>query len=73
LVNGRRARILGRVSMDMTVVDVSRIDCKPGDIVTIIGKNGKDEIHAADIAELSGTSHYEFLTRLNPLMEKIIV
>lgn len=73
LINGKRARILGRVSMDMVVVDVSAIPCKTGDIATIIGKSGKDEIRARDIAELSGTSHYEFLTRLNPLMEKRIV
>ncbi len=72
LINGKRARILGRVSMDMVVVDISGIVCKPGDIATIIGRSGKDEIRAADIAELSGTSHYEFLTRLNPLMEKVI-
>ncbi|HUX36035.1 MAG TPA: alanine racemase [Candidatus Paceibacterota bacterium] len=73
LINGKRARILGRVSMDMVVVDVSGISCKTGDIAIIIGKSGKDEIPARDIAELSGTSHYEFLTRLNPLMEKRIL
>jgi alanine racemase len=73
LINGKRARILGRVSMDMTVVDVSKIGCKIGDTAVIIGKSGKDGIKAGDIAELSGTSHYEFLTRLNPLMEKIII
>ena len=73
LINGKRARILGRVSMDMIVVDVSDINCKPGDIATIIGKSGKDELRAVDAAELSGTTHYEFLTRLNPLMEKITV
>ncbi|MBI4085009.1 MAG: alanine racemase [Candidatus Liptonbacteria bacterium] len=73
LIKGKRARILGRVSMDMAVVDVSKINCKPGDIVTIIGKSGRDELTATEMAELSGTSHYEFLTRLNPLMEKIVV
>ncbi len=73
LINGKRARILGRVSMDMIAADVSDINCKPGDIATIIGKSGKDELRAADVAELSGTTHYEFLTRLNPLMEKITV
>ncbi|MEK7547181.1 MAG: alanine racemase [Patescibacteria group bacterium] len=73
LVKGKKARILGRVSMDMAVVDVSGINCRPGDIATIIGRSYKAESLAADIAELSGTSHYEFLTRLNPLMEKIIV
>ena len=40
--------------MDMIVVDVSGIHCKPGDIATIIGRSGKNEIRADDIAELSG-------------------
>ncbi len=73
LIKGKRAKILGRVSMDMCVVNVSEINCKSGDIATLIGRDGKSEISAMDIAELSGTSHYEFLARLNPLMEKVII
>ena len=72
LVNGRRARILGRVSMDLTVIDVTGIKCRVGDIATLIGKDGEDEIKAFDTALKAGTSHYEIITRLNPLMEKIL-
>ncbi len=84
LVRGRRAKVLGRISMDMTVValagGVARAKSgrvHPGDIATMIGRAAsgryKDEIFAWEPSEKSGTSYYEFLTRLNPLMERIIV
>lgn len=72
LINGRRAKILGRVSMDLTVVDVTGIKCQVGSIATVIGKDGQDEITAFELAQKSGTSLYEIVTRLNPLMERVI-
>lgn len=71
LINGYRARIVGRVSMDLVVVDATGIKCQVGDIATIIGKDGDAEIRAFDVAQKAGTSHYEIITRLNPLMERI--
>ncbi len=74
LINGRRARILGRVSMDLTVVDVAGVKCQVGDIATLIGKDGQDEISAYEFAaKAGGASHYEIVTRLNPLMERILI
>lgn len=74
LVKGRRARVIGRVSMDLVTVDVTGINCKVGDRVTIIGADGKDAIAAWEFAgRMAGTSQYEVLTRLNPLMERRIV
>lgn len=70
IIRGRKARILGRVSMDMIVVDATGIPARVGDVATIIGRDGEEEIGASDIAEKSGTSHYEFLTRINPLIER---
>ena len=62
---------MGRVSMDIVVVDVTEIKCRVGDVVTVIGKNRKDELRAADIAKKCGTTAYEFLTRLNPLLPRV--
>lgn len=73
LIRGRRARILGRVSMDLTVVDVSGLNCRTGEEVTIIGRSGRERITAWEVAEKAGTAAYEILTRLNPLIERIIV
>jgi alanine racemase len=72
IVNGRRAKVLGRISMDMTVVALSGA-ARPGNVATLIGKDGNDEISAWEPSQKSGTTYYEFLTRLNPLMERIIV
>ena len=72
IVNGKRARVLGRVSMDMTVVALAAA-ARAGDVATLIGRDGQDEIFAWEPSQKSGTTHYEFLTRLNPLMERVIV
>jgi alanine racemase len=72
LIHGKYANVLGRVSMDMIVVDVTNIpEAKVGGTATLIGKSGKEEIPARELATLSGTTHYEIVTRLNPLMERI--
>ncbi len=72
LVGGCRARVLGRVSMDLTAIDVTGIRCRIGDTVTVIGRSDSQELRAPEIAQIAGTTHYEFLTRLNPLIEKIV-
>lgn len=73
IVKGKRAKILGRISMDMTVVDVTDMRGPlPGDEVVLIGRQGKEEITADEIAGIIGTSAYEFLTRVNPLIRRMI-
>jgi alanine racemase len=66
LVRGRRAPVLGRVSMDTTIVDVSQIaDCEIGDEVMLIGRSGREEITAWDVARWSETLPYEVLCNLS--------
>lgn len=73
LVRGRRAKVLGAVSMDMIVIDLSQVEgARVGDVVTVIGRDGRDEITAYEVAGRAGVSHYELLTRLNPLIQKFI-
>lgn len=72
LVRGVRAPVIGRVSMDMIVIDVSSVPrVKEGDEVVLIGRSGKEEIFAEDLAKRAGTTAYELLTRLNPLMKRL--
>ena len=74
LVRSVRARVLGRISMDMIVVDVTNApEAQVGDEVVLIGKQGKEEIWADELAKKIGTSPYEFLTRINPLIRRVIV
>lgn len=65
-INGKIAKVLGRVSMDMIVVDVSDIDCKVGDKVIVLG----GMILAEYLAALSDTSWYETITQINPLIRR---
>lgn len=72
LIHGKRAKIVGVISMDLTTVDVTNIpDVKPGDIATLIGRDGDDEITATELAELIGTINYEITTGLLPRVERI--
>jgi alanine racemase len=72
LINDTLAKVVGRISMDMVIVDVTHIkNVKVGDEVILLGA-GK-ELTAESIALLLGDSWYEILTRLNPLIKKIFV
>ncbi|MFA5889012.1 MAG: alanine racemase [Candidatus Paceibacterota bacterium] len=72
LVRGKRAKVLGRVSMDMIVVDVSNISkVKVRDEVTLIGSGGKGIVSAEEVADLAGASLYEIVTRINPLIKRV--
>ncbi len=70
LVRGRRAPIVGAVSMDMITVDVTEIaGVNTGDEVTILGHQkgpcGEDTITASELAELQGTIPWEVLTSVS--------
>lgn len=72
LIHGHFAPIVGRICMDQLLVDVTDIpDVKTGDIATLIGKDGKNEITAADLAYHAGTIANELLSRLGPRLERI--
>lgn len=65
LIKGKKAQIVGKVCMNMTIVDVSDIiDARSGDEVVIIGNQNGEQITADDIAKISGTIAYEVLARL---------
>ncbi len=74
LVGGKKARVIGRVSMDMITIDVTDAgDVAVGDVVTLIGIDGKETISAGYLADLADDSPYEIITRLNPLIKRIYV
>lgn len=73
IIRGKKAKVLGRVSMDMISVDVTDIkEARIGDEVTLIGKEKSAEITADEIARLTGTSAYEIVTRLNPRIKRVV-
>jgi alanine racemase len=64
LLHGRRARVVGVVTMDMTMIDVTDVQCEIGDIATLIGSDGADHIDVMELAEVGSLSAYEILTGL---------
>ena len=74
LIRGRRAKVVGRVTMDMCMVDVTDIpEVKLGDEVVILGSQGKEQITAEELAELAQTLHYEVLCSLGARVPRLLV
>lgn len=73
LVSGKRAKVIGRVCMNMTMVDITDFEKKVsiGDKVTIFGRNGEDEITAEEFVEKIGTINYELATRIPQFIKRI--
>ena len=73
LIKGKRAKILGRVAMNMFIVDATNIkDVMPDDEVVIMGEQGKGKITSEEIADWSNTINYEVTTRVNALLPRVI-
>lgn len=65
LVRGRRARIIGRICMNLCMADVTDLpEVEPGDEVVLIGRQGEVAISAEEVARKVGTINYEIVTRI---------
>lgn len=74
LIRGKRAKILGRVCMNMCVADVSDIPgVRPEDEVVLIGRQKNETVTADEAALKVGTINYEIVTRINPALPRILV
>ena len=68
-INGHRVPTIGNICMDMTMLDVTGLDVKVGDTVTIFGEDPT----ITELAEILGTIPYEILTSVPRRIERIIV
>jgi alanine racemase len=65
LVRGKRCSLLGRVTMDLMMIDVSHIeDAAVGNEVVLMGRQGDEEISVSELAERAGTITWEITTRI---------
>ncbi|MBU6302087.1 MAG: alanine racemase [Verrucomicrobia bacterium] len=73
LLQGRRCPVLGRVTMDQIMVDVSDLPVRPepGDVVTLIGREGGERILASEVADWAGTISWEILTGLTSRVARV--
>lgn len=72
LIHGRRCPVLGRVCMDQIMADVTGLEgVKTGDWVTLIGRDGQEEITAGEVASWEGTIHYEVVCALSKRVPRV--
>lgn len=73
LVKGKRAKIIGSICMDLMMCDVSNLNCQIGEQVTLIGKDGEEEITVNELSDNIGVIPYEIITSLKAKIEKVIL
>jgi alanine racemase len=74
IVRGQRCAILGRVTMDLMMIDVSKIDdARVGDEVVLMGRDGNEEVSCAELARLAGTIPWEITTRIGARVRRVYV
>ncbi|MCC8106468.1 MAG: alanine racemase [Clostridiales bacterium] len=71
LIHGRRAPVIGRVCMDQFMVDVTGMDVQVLDEVTLMGKDGEDEITVDELGALSGRFPYEFVCDIGKRVPRV--
>ena len=71
LIGGTLAPIAGRVTMDMTMIDVTTVRCEVGDVATLIGRAGDTVLTVERVADSAGVSPYELLTGLRSRIERV--
>lgn len=74
LIHGKRCAQVGRICMDMCMVDVTGVpDVQIGDIATIFGSDGGETISADELAEAAGTISYELLCAVSPRVPRVYI
>jgi alanine racemase len=74
LVHARPGHVIGRVCMNIVLVDVTDVpEVRTGDVATLIGRDGSDGISVEELGENAGTINYEILARLSPSLPRLVV
>ncbi len=72
LIGGKRCAVLGRVTMDQILADVTALpDAKVGDEAVLLGAQGDEEIPASELAEKAGTIAWEIFTGIGPRVKRV--
>ena len=73
-MEGKRCPIVGRICMNMMIVDVTHIpDVEAGSVATLLGTDGDERISAEQLASWMGTINYEVVSRIHPSQSRILV
>ena len=73
LIHGKRVPVVGLVTMDMTMLDVTGVACDVGDVATLMGRDGDELLDVNDVARVADMSPYELLTGLRHRLPRLYV
>jgi alanine racemase len=74
LIRGQRAPVVGRVCMDLCMVDATEVaGAEVGDEVVLLGKQGQQNILAEELAQLAGTIHYEVVCAVSARVPRVVL
>jgi alanine racemase len=74
LVRGKCAKVVGRVCMNATIIDITEVaGARSGDEVVLLGRQGEQCVSADFLAKLLNTINYEVVTRINWTIPRIVV
>lgn len=71
LVQGHRVPVVGRICMDQCMVNVTGLDVKPGDVVTLFGGEEAEKIWIDDVADWLGTNPHEVICRIDKRIPRV--
>lgn len=71
LVGGVRARQIGRICMNLTIIDATGTSAKRGEEVVVLGRQGNEQITACEIAERTQLRQHEIVTRIGRSLPKV--
>ncbi|MCX7647365.1 MAG: hypothetical protein N2Z60_02000, partial [Elusimicrobiales bacterium] len=71
IINCKKAKIIGNITMDMCMADITDINCKVGDEVMVIGKMGKETISIGELALKANTIPYEITTLITQRVPRV--
>ncbi len=73
MLNGNLVRQCGLVTMDMTMFDVTDVACSVGDVVTLVGGDGGDDLTVEAVSRTADMSPYELLTGLSERLDRRVI
>ncbi len=71
IVKGKRTKQVGRICMDISMLDVTGVPCARGDVVTILGRDGGERVTIEELTETVPTIPHEMLCNISKRVPRI--
>lgn len=71
IINGKKIKQIGNITMDQMMFDITEIDANEGDVITLIGSDGEEQISINEWAAILNTINYELICRLKVRLSRV--